>query len=534
MPPPTVSIEELEACFEDPASYPYAPESVSTIQTHISLVGLAPPYVYKVKKPVELGFLDFSTLDARRRYCQIEVELNRRLCGEIYEGVVPIVRTESGLAIDQEGDVVEYAVKMKHLSREGFLDHKLNEDTLSHDDLDRVVATLCRFYDARPSGPDIAEEGRIEHLRVNTDENFEQTREHVGPLLPRPTYEALKYYTDRFYDQHAALFNQRRADGHIIDGHGDLRLEHIHLTPEQVCIYDCIEFNERFRRLDVANDAAFLAMDLDVHNRQDLSQYILRRLAESLNDSGLLLLSDFYSCYRAYVRGKVACMRAGEPEVHAEDRDASRKEAQMLFQWALRYAVAGPRPLVVIVMGRAGTGKTTQARALGDALGWTVVSSDWVRKSKAGLPLYERPDDDTRAQLYTAEMTDAVYRTLLSKALERADANEGAILDATYSSRTERDHLRSALREAGIPYLFTELVAGNDTLKDRLGRRNGEHTVSDARREDFDMLNTRYEAPDALEDARHVRISTANGVEDATLDILRHLIRFKAEPTPLE
>jgi Uncharacterized protein conserved in bacteria len=279
--PATRSIETLRDALSDPTVYPHEPEQVTLEQTHISLVAIVPPWVYKVKKPVELGFLDFSTLERRRHFCEEEVRLNRRLCEGTYQGVVPIVDTPEGLRVnptDDRGEAVEYAVKMRYLDPACFLDARVTRGEATEADVDRVVDTLRSFYTSRPSTPEVAAAGWIENLRVSTEENFDQTADQVGSALTRTAYDALRYYTDRFFDQHAALFHRRRAGGFIVDGHGDLRLEHVHLTDERVCIYDCIEFNERFRHLDVAEDVAFLAMDLDYHGRTDLARHLVARV----------------------------------------------------------------------------------------------------------------------------------------------------------------------------------------------------------------------------------------------------------------
>ncbi len=524
------TIPALAEALSHAAAYPHAPSEIQLQQTHISLVALVPPRVYKIKKPVELGFLDFSTLDRRRAACEDEVRLNARLCADTYVDVVPIVETDDGLRVDPSddaGDIVEYAVKMRYLDPEHFLDRQLAHGTADAEAIDRVADTLCGFYAERPSSPEVAEAGWIDKLRVSTDENFEQTQGHVGDLLPRPVYEALQYYTDRFYDHNAALLHRRRAHGHIVNGHGDLRLEHVHLTDDRVCIYDCIEFNERFRHLDVANDIAFLAMDLDLHERSDLARRLVQRVAEALNDPELEQLIDFYKCYRAHVRAKVEGMRAEEDEVPDAERAASRAQAQRYYQWALRYAVTGNEPFVVVVFGRSGTGKSTQAATLADALGWAHVASDRARKQHAGMPLDERADEAQRQRLYTDEMTDRTYQTLRERAVERGRDFDGTVLDATYSSAERREQLRTALRDADLPYAFVELTAPDDVLRDRLAARDADTaTASDARAEDFDMLNARYEPPTALEDPFHVRISTEDSRRQTTLSALKALIRL--------
>ena len=365
-PASSLSIAELKDALSTPDAYPHDPDRIEFKQTHISLVALVPPRVYKIKKPVSLAYLDFTTLDRRRHFCEQEVQLNRRLAPNTYEGVVPIVQTDDGLRVEGDpdaGDVVEVAVKMRYLEHSQFLDARLARGDAGAPEIDRVVRTLCDFYRERPSTPEVAEAGRIDRLRAVTEGNFTEAEQHVDSLLSRPAHEALQFYADRFYDQYAALLHRRRAGGYIVEGHGDLRLEHVHVTDERVAIFDCIEFNEEFRFLDVAYDVAFLAMDLDVHGRPDLSRRFVDRMADGLEDPDLRRLIDFYKSQRAQIRGKVEGMRAAEAEVPPTERARSRAEARHLYQWALRYAVAGNEPLVVIVMGRPGTGKSTQAEA---------------------------------------------------------------------------------------------------------------------------------------------------------------------------
>lgn len=527
------SVTSLRDALSSPDAYPHDPDSVSLEQTHISIVAIVPPWVYKVKKPVDLGFLDFSTLEKRQAYCKKEVDLNQRLCPDTYLGVVPIVDGSNGFRVDPDGEtgnIIEYAVKMRYLDPSFFLDERIEQGRATANEIDRLAHTLCSFYENQSSSPTVATQGWIEKIRVSTDENFDQTAAHVGDALSRPTYEALQYFTDRFFDHNAALFHRRRAGGHIVDGHGDLRLEHVHLTEERVCIYDCIEFNERFRHLDVANDVAFLAMDLDVNDRTDLARRLVTQVARHLEDDELRSLIDFYKCYRAYVRGKVETMQAAEDEMPARKRAQSRIRASRYYQWALRYALAGSRPLLIIIFGRAGTGKSTQASALARALGWAHLSSDRIRKMRARVPLNQRSDDRTKNRLYSTEMSDRTYATLKQRALDRARKNRGTVLDATYSSRDRRADLRSALQAADLPYAFVELTAPDDVLRSRLARRDADSAMaSDARAEDFELLNQRYEAPTALEDARHVRVPTEDTPDATTLSIMKALIRLTHE-----
>ena len=538
MPEDAATPDELAAFLEAPGSYPHAPDDVELVATHLSLVALAGNRVYKAKKPVDLGFADFATLEKRRHFCEEEVRLNRRLCSGIYEGVAPIRRDDGGelTFADTGGAPVAYAVEMKRLPDGGFLDDRIDAGDAGEDELEQVAQRLAAFYREREPAPAVAEEGRAENLRRSTDENFEQTEAHAGTLLPGPAFEALRYYTNRFLDARAALLARRRAEGRVLEGHGDLRLEHVHLAPfgderEDVCIYDCVEFSERLRAVDVASDVAFLAMDLDFHGRPGLALFFVRRMAALLDDPELPALVDFYKTHRAHVRAKVDAMQAEDDDLSPEKRAEQRERAQAHYRQALQYAATGSGPAVIAVMGRVGTGKSTQAHALAEALGSEVARSDRVRKQIAGVPPRERPDEATRAGLYSAEMTRKTYAALTDRALEAAEAKRPLVLDATFGKRAHRDALRDALAEADgahrVPHCFVELTAPDDAIKERLGAREGTSPLSDARRSDFQMLAEGYEAPTALEDAFHFPACTEEGDPEATTTaILKHLVRL--------
>ena len=492
-------------------------------QTHISIVAIASPYVYKVKKPLDLGFLDFSTLEKRRHFCLEEVRLNRRLTHDVYLDVVPIARRDDCLHFGPKGEIVEYAVKMRELARAGFLHERLARGAATADDLERVAAKLAAFYQAQRSSETIADWGRVAKLQLSTDENFAQTERFAGGLLGRPAFAAIRFFTDRFYLQHADLFESRRKEGRILDCHGDLRCEHVHFAGKEVSIFDCIEFNERLRFIDVANDLAFLAMDLDVLGRPDLGRAFLRRMAELLNDPELLSLTNFYKCYRAYVRGKVAAIKSVEPEVPVADRARSRERATQLFRRALNYAVAGSEPLVITVMGRVASGKSTVARLAGEALGWPVFSSDRTRKELAGVAPNLRGDAAARAQLYQKSMTDLTYETILNRAIESVREKGGAILDATFNQRAQRDLLRATLEAAGIRYRLVEITASDEEIITRLRSREASRKeVSDARLEDFELLRARYEPFHPNE--AHSPIASQSNAETTTTEVLKAMI----------
>jgi aminoglycoside phosphotransferase family enzyme/predicted kinase len=518
-----INQEQLLAFLSDRRSYLHRPRSVRLIQTHASWVFVGTPYVYKVKKPVNLGFLDFSTLEKRRYFSEREISLNRRLCPDVHLGVVPIYLREGTLTFDTGGEAVEYAVKMRKLEDRYFLSRLLKRHQVRSRELDRIVSTLKAFYESQKPGDDIVKWGRVEKLKISTRENFRQTEIFVGITISAPAFETIRFYTDDFYRRNARLFERRVRERRIGDCHGDLHLDHIHLTPTQLSIYDCIEFNDRFRYIDHANDIAFLAMDFDYQGRRDLSRYLAKRMADALCDQGILELMDFYKCYRAFVRGKVDSLQSAGARFEG-DRTKSRTHARRYFQLALQYAVCGSEPMVVILMGRIGSGKSTLANSLGRELGWEVFSSDRTRKELAGAPLFERGGAVARRRLYSEAMASRTYEALVRKATKRALEGHSSILDATFGRLRHREMLRHRLDRKGLSYCFVEARAPDAIVKRRLARRDGKlREISDARLEDFEALNRSFERPVELSTRELVTVSTAKALEVTTADTLKAL-----------
>jgi aminoglycoside phosphotransferase family enzyme/predicted kinase len=522
--------EELLPFLLNPNSYPHRPRRVQLVQTHSSFVFLVPPFVYKVKKPVNFGFLNFSTLEKRRYFCEREVELNRRLAPGMYLGVVPISSKDGRFTFGDGDEVVEYAVKMRKLSERSFLDQLLKRNAVKREDLDRIAVTLKRFYVEQHPTEEIEAWGRIDRLRISTDENFRQTEGFVGHTLSRPALETIRFYTDEFYARRADLFESRIGERRIRDCHGDLHLEHIHLTSRTLHIYDCLEFNDRLRYVDVASDVAFLAMDLDYKGRPDLARYFVTRIASALDDSGMPRLMDFYKCYRAYVRGKVESLHSvahGAPEL---ERQISAERARRYFRLALQYSVAGSQPLVAVVMGRIASGKSTLAQALAAELGWPVLSSDRLRKEMAGFPLFERSSEAARSRLYSSEMTRKTYDKLINSALEQVQEGRSVILDATFAQRFHRETLAARFAPRGIAFRFIEAQADDEAVKQRLQEREAQpDEVSDARLEDFEMLTRLYETPTELGGGQLLGVRTTERLGETVTSALKALVRMQLE-----
>ena len=526
---PVVVHEPLISFLESPASYPHGPPEIHSIQTHISWVFIAPPFVFKVKKPVNFGFLDFSSLEKRHHFCQREVELNRRLCPEVYLGVVPIYRTGSDFSFKADGEVAEYSVKMKELPCGWFLSELLAKGLVGETEINRVISCLHRFYESETPSREIEEWGTPEKLKISTNENFVQVESFAGRTISPAAFETIRHFTNRFYAAHENLFRDRIRRHRIRDCHGDLHLDHIHITPESTTIFDCIEFNDRFRFIDIANDLAFLAMDFDFEGRSDLANLLLQTAAREFRDPEMLNVSDFYKCYRAFVRGKVESIQAMEPEtVNPEEHI---KQAARYFRLALRYAVSDSEPLVLVVMGRVGTGKTTVARQLGIELDWPVFSSDQIRKMLAGIPWTERTATERRDEVYSEQMTEQTYKQLVEHGLAAVESHGGVVLDATFSSRAHRECLYRECENVHVRFQFVELDVDLGEIERRLKTRNestGE--ISDARLEDLEKLNTAYKPPSELA-TRLITVSTDDSVSDTVKAALLRLTEKSASRT---
>jgi aminoglycoside phosphotransferase family enzyme len=327
----------LKTALLDPAVYPDRPERVDFTETHISLVFFTGTYVYKVKKPVDFGFLDFTTLRKRRRFCQLEVSLNRRLSQNIYLGVVAVKQTGTAVNLDGRGRTIEYAVKMKQISEDRLMDRLLDRGKVTPEMVKRVAEVLSDFYGRAETSERIGCFARPERVQQDTDENFEQTKKYIGTTITRKQFEEIRESTDSFLTERKDTFFERIKEGRIRDCHGDLRLEHIFFGDE-ISILDCIEFNERFRYTDVVADIGFLAMDLDFRNRSDLSRQLIQRYSDRSRDRGAYQILDFYKCYRAYVRGKVESFRLDDSTIQQEEKNKALSRARRYFALSQQYA----------------------------------------------------------------------------------------------------------------------------------------------------------------------------------------------------
>lgn len=319
-----------------PEAYPHPTEQIELRQTHISFVLLTGPYAYKIKKPVNFGFLDYSTLEKRELFCNEEVRLNKRLCPDIYLGVVGVSLSENHVRVGSGGENIDYAVKMVQLPEDRMMNFLLTMDKVSPPMVERLAEKLVSFYRHARTGQDVERYGEPRWIEVNTQENFDQTLPYVGRTVFSYQYDLIRTYTEDFLRYKADLFWQRIDGGFIREGHGDLRAGNI-CFKNGICIFDCIEFNERFRCGDTAADIAFLAMDLDRVGHSDLAGRFVNTYIAASGDKGLPRVLDFYKVYRAYVRGKVESFKLDEPEISESEKQSALQSARAYFELALSY-----------------------------------------------------------------------------------------------------------------------------------------------------------------------------------------------------
>jgi aminoglycoside phosphotransferase family enzyme/predicted kinase len=482
--PPVVSPAAATAALvrglRAPTAYPHPVGEVGVVETHISYVLLAGEFAYKITKPVALGFLDFSTLEARRRLCEEEVRLNRRSAAALYLGVVPITGRRERPMVGGKGMPLEFAVVMRRFPEEARLERMAIAHRLAPRDIDALAEEVARFHEGARRPGTAAAFGSPDEVLGCALANFAdiQARE---PGLPVP-----RELHDWTLSEHARLradFERRRREGFVRECHGDLHLGNIVMHEGKPVLFDCIEFNPGFRWIDVMNDVAFLAMDLRFRGYPDLAARLIDRYVERTGDYGGLRVLRFYEAYRAMVRAKVACIRAQQAPAGSVEHGEARGAFAGYRSVALG-ACHSTRPAVVLMHGLSGSGKTTVSSLLVEALGGVRLRSDIVRKRLHGLEPLARTHAELGAGLYDAEATERTYAALATAARDIVRAGYPSIVDAAFLAASRRRDFRDLAREEGVPFAIVDCVAPPEVLRARVAerkRRAGDASEADER-----------------------------------------------------
>jgi aminoglycoside phosphotransferase family enzyme/predicted kinase len=491
----------LLAALSRPAAYPHAAETVQCRETHLSWVFLAGAYAYKVKKPVDFGFVDFTTPALRAAACAEEVRLNQRLCPDIYLGVVDVVARDGTFWIGGPGAVVESAVKMRRLPDTGMLPALLERSAADTNLMRRIAIQLAQFHATAATGPAIDEWGRATAISTNWAENFAQTAMVDETVLPAAVVTTVQAFVSRFIDTQGALFARRVAQGRVRDGHGDLHARNICVEGRRIHLFDCLEFSPRYRCADVAAEVAFLAMDLTAYGRADLAHDFVGAYVRASGDQELKTLLDFYVAYRAWTRGKVQALRLADRYLPANSRAAIIAEARRYFHLAWAAAGGLKRPLLVVTLGLPASGKTRLAREIAGHLGLIHLSSDMLRKELGGHRPTAHCETRFGQGLYGPTMTHRTYGALRRRAGRWLRQGRSVVLDATYGQPAERIAVRRLAERCGARLVILYCQADDATLRVRLAAREHDpFTVSDARLPLWAALRASFVPPGAEPD----------------------------------
>jgi len=479
----------------DPACYPYPSGPVDLIETHISWVFLAGEFAYKVKKAVNLGFLDFSTLEARRFYCEEELRLNQRTAPGLYLDVVPITGEPAAPRLGGAGRAIEYALRMRRFPQEALADAVAKRGGLRPAQIDAMAATIAAFHAALPAAPDGSAFGVPEHVAAPALANFEEIGALVADRDDAAQLQRLRNWTLSEHTRLGEAFAARKRDGFVRECHGDLHLRNIVFLDGRPVPFDCIEFNPELRWIDVMNEAAFLVMDLLEHGMEWAAWRFLNVYLEVAGDYAGLRVLRYYLVYRAMVRAKIACIRAHQPEADAAKRSAKNREYRDYLALAESLTVPGRRALI-LMHGLSGSGKSTIALAMLERLGAVRVRSDVERKRLHGLAAQARTHADPYGGIYAPDHTRITYDRLKFLVREIIESGYPAIVDAAFLWRAERDEFHALARELRARFLIASCRAPEAVLRRRVAQREAE--MKDASEAGIAVLETQIATQEPL------------------------------------
>ena len=486
-----------------PDFYPNPCAQVTHKETHISHLFFAGDLVYKIKKPVHFSFLDYSSLAKRRHFLEEELRLNRRLAPSVYLGIVPIVMDESGWHLDGSAEPAEYALLMRRLPEKRMLRGLLETRQVTSEMMRDLAKVLAEFHSKAERVRRLDAGEYVASLEKQHAENLTDLQPYISAESAREALHAIGRAAMDFLQEHKTLFMGRVADGWIRDVHGDLHTEHICFAPEGIQIFDCIEFSASLRCCDLASEIGFLTMDLAARGGESLRAPFIETYRELLPDRDMAELLSFFECYRALVRAKVHALRLGK----------WNDETARYFRIAERFAWARSKPFVIVICGFSGTGKSLLARALAQRLDVPLYNSDVIRKKISGT--MERRMVGLNQDIYAPSNTAKTYAAMADAAEKQIIRGNGAILDATFGRKVQRQKIARLAALNGTPLAVIHCFASDAVIERRLRERAAQGTdVSDARWEIYLAQKEAHEPIDELAPATVLELKTDAPVED--------------------
>lgn len=516
---------ELIQSLLDPDVYPHETRDIHLLETHISWVILTGPYAYKIKKPVDFGFLDYSTLAQRQYYCKLELSLNLRLAPSLYLGVVAITGTEDEPIIDGPGEAIEYAVKMKQFPSGQLLSDLIANAELSTAHVDWLAKVVADFHTNIAVAPADSDFGTAEAVWQPVEENFQQIRAATEETELLQRLADIEDWSRKEYSAIRSQLDQRKQDGFIRECHGDLHLGNIVLLDEEIVPFDCIEFNDHLRWIDVMSELAFLVMDIEDHDRRDLAWRLLNAYLERTGDYEGLGVLRFYLVYRAVVRVKVAALRLNQAGLADEDKTAIHHQMGNYLALAEHY-IRSRRAAVFIMHGLSGSGKTWVSQQLIEALPAIRIRSDVERKRLHGLSANESSGSGIGEGIYDEQSSDETYTWLATLAEAICKAGFLVIVDAAFLRKDRRQWFRLLAEELGVPFRILSCHASHVILRERIEERQA--LGVDASEAPITVLDHQLEAHDPItgeEQAWTYVINTTDIVQiKPVLDYLKEML----------
>lgn len=497
-----------------PDQFDPPPKKCVLIETHISWVILAGSYAYKIKKAIDLGFLNFSSLEKRHFFCEEELRLNKRLAPDIYLSVVPITGSVEQPEWGGEGKVIEYAVKMRAFPQEAQLDRALALEGLQPAQMDILARWIADFHALAEVAKGESNYGDPDMIFQPIEENFRQLREHITDVKILQTLVELEQWSETTFKKLHPVFCQRKIDGFVRECHGDMHLQNIAWQNDTPIVFDCIEFSPGLRWIDVISDVAFLLMDLQDRKEPELAQRFLNNYLEYTGDYAGVSVLRFYQVYRALVRAKIDAIRADQPGIAPAEQAKAREDFTGYLQLACGY-IQPTRPQLIITRGVSASGKSTVSKMLLEHLGALRIRSDVERKRLFGIGA----DDDGKAAvgegMYTTEATEKTYRTLEELAVQILDAGYSVIVDAVFLHHHERQRFKTLAESRETPFVILECTAGAETLRGRIVQRTND--VSDADLKVLEMQMSKWQPLDNKESSCAISVNTTSQVDTRSL-----------------
>lgn len=504
--------------------YPHHPGEVELIQTHISYVFIAGDIVYKVKKPLKFDFLDFTSLEKRKFYCEEELRLNKRLAPDTYLDVTPIWRDSHGnITLGNGVEIIDYAVRMKKLPADRMLKTLLSQGLADEITMDKLAEKIAVFHQQAQTGGHIDAMGDIENIRHNNEENFAETQNCINTTIPLYQYKFIKEYAEKFLMDKKTLFAKRVSDHRIRDCHGDLHLDHICMNDE-ITIFDCIEFNERFRLGDVAEDVAFLTMDIDFNGYSKHADDFIQSYVKYSGDTDMLSVLNFYKCYCAYVRGKVTGFRLAQKDVAKKERLEITQTAMRYFDHAYTYAARLDKPVLILTAGLMGSGKSYQAKVLAARFGAEIIRTDVLRKESFDIKPTGRRYEDFGRGIYSDDISLLVYDRAFDLAAQKIKQGRPVIIDASFKRNAQRQKALDWAQNLGVRFYILECVCPDEITKKRLEKRIMKNdNASDGRWELFQKQKKDFDPIDEMPADCHLKIDTSANPEIKRQEIIRKI-----------